>query len=163
MPLLDEKEGTIFIKKALSWTTETGYRIKPTKNKQKRKIEVSPDVFAALARQSKAQATNKLRLGDLYRKDLNLVFCAEDGHYYHPNMPTRWFPKFCEKIGITRLVFHSLRHTHASHLLAAGEDISYVSRRLGHSDIAITYNTYFHLIPKEKRKSLEEFEKRLKK
>lgn len=160
---IDEKAGTIFIKKALSVTKEKGYRIKPTKNKQKRKIEATPEVFAALAKQSKMQAARKLRLGEHYRKDLNLVFCAEDGYYYHPNMPTRWFPKFCEEIGITRLTFHCLRHTHASHLLASGEDISFVSRRLGHSDIIITYKTYFHLIPMEKRKALEEFENRLKK
>lgn len=160
---IDEKEGTIFIKKALSWTTATGYRVKPTKNKQKRKIEATPEVFAAFARQSKLLAAHKLRLGEHYRKDLNLVFCSEIGHYYHPNMPTRWFPKFCEDIGITRFTFHCLRHTHASHLLASGEDISFVSRRLGHSDIKITYNTYFHLIPQEKRKALEEFENRIKK
>ncbi|WP_371374924.1 site-specific integrase [Sporomusa aerivorans] len=159
---IDEKEGTIFIKKALSWTPTGGYRIKPTKNKQKRKIEATPEIFAALDRQTKAQAANKLRLGELYRKDLNLVFCNEEGYFYHPNIPTRWFPKFCEQIGINRFTFHCLRHTHARHLLSSGEDISFVSRRLGHSDIIITYNTYFHLIPKEIRKALEEFEKRLK-
>ncbi|WP_176772674.1 tyrosine-type recombinase/integrase [Sporomusa acidovorans] len=107
---VNEKEGTIFIKKALSVTKEKGYRIKPTKNKQKRKIEATPEVFTALAQQSKMQAAHKLRLGEHYRKDLNLVFCAEDGYYYHPNMPTRWFPNFCEKIGITRLTSHCLRH-----------------------------------------------------
>lgn len=39
-----------------------------------------------------------------------------------------------------------------------------VQSAIGHpkdldSDIAITYNTYFHLIPKEKWKPLEEFER----
>lgn len=160
---IDEKEGTIFIKKALSVTKEKGYRIKPTKNKQKRKIEATPEIFAALDKQFKMQAANRLRLGENYRKDLNLVFCAEDGYYYHPNMPTRWFPAFCEENGLTRLTFHCLRHTHASHLLASNEDISYVSKRLGHSNIVITFDTYFHFIPKEKRKALAEFEKRLKK
>ena len=160
---IDEKGSTIFIKKALSWTVETGYRIKPTKNKQKRKIEATPEIFTALNRQSKLQAANKLKLSDKYYKDLNLIFCREDGYYLYPNNLTKWFPKFCTEIGITRLTFHCLRHTHASHLLASGEDISYVSKRLGHSDISITYNTYFHLIPREKRKALKEFEKRLKK
>jgi integrase len=158
---IDQKEGTVFIKKALSWTPVGGYRIKPTKNKQKRKIEATPEVFAALDRQSKLQAANKLRLGELYRKDLDLVFCNEEGFYHHPNIPTRWFPKFCEQIGINRFTFHCLRHTHARHLLSSGEDISFVSRRLGHSDMVITYSTYFHLIPKESKRRLRNSKKDL--
>lgn len=122
------KKKALYSLKRLSLGTPVGgYRIKPTKNKQKRKIEATPKVFAALDRQSKLQAANKLRLGELYRKDLDLVFCNEEGFYHHPNIPTRWFPKFCEQIGINRFTFHCLRHTHASHLLSSGEDISFVS------------------------------------
>lgn len=160
---IDKNDGTIFIKKALSCTREAGYKVKSTKNKKKRKIEATTEVLAAFERESKKQAAHKLRLGENYNKKLNLVFCREDGYFLHPNTPTSWFPDFCTEIGITKLNFHCLRHTHASHLLAAGEDISYVSRRLGHSDIFITYSTYFHFIPLEKREALKEMEKRFKK
>lgn len=40
--------------------------------------------------------------------------------------------------------FHSLRHTHATKLIAAGVPIPNVSRRLGHSNITTTLNTYVH-------------------
>lgn len=40
---------------------------------------------------------------------------------------------------------HDLRHTHASWLLATGEDLFKVSRRLGHEDITTTSNIYGHL------------------
>jgi len=93
----------------------------------------------------------------------NLVFCWEDGSRIHPDTPSSWFPKFCESIPVTRLTFHCLRHTHASHLLAAGEDISYVSKRLGHSSITITYERYFHLIPMEQRKSLQDLDQKFNK
>jgi Phage integrase family len=43
--------------------------------------------------------------------------------------------------------FHSLRHTHASHLIAAGVDILTISRRLGHSSSTVTLNIYRHLMP----------------
>lgn len=48
---------------------------------------------------------------------------------------------------IEGLVTHSLRHTSASWLLAAGVPLWRVSRRLGHSSVAITEKTYAHLIP----------------
>lgn len=42
---------------------------------------------------------------------------------------------------------HDLRHSHASILLARGIPIHVVSRRLGHSNIQVTVNTYGHLMP----------------
>ncbi|PTE69914.1 integrase [Staphylococcus devriesei] len=41
---------------------------------------------------------------------------------------------------------HSLRHTHASMLLGKGFSIQYVSKRLGHSNIEITWRVYSHLL-----------------
>lgn len=43
--------------------------------------------------------------------------------------------------------FHSLRHTHATLLLAAGVPIIEVSRRLGHAKPSITLDLYGHAIP----------------
>lgn len=40
---------------------------------------------------------------------------------------------------------HDLRHTFASHYLAAGGDIFKLSRILGHSSVAVTEKTYAHL------------------
>lgn len=40
---------------------------------------------------------------------------------------------------------HLLRHTHATELVRAGWDLAFVQRRLGHSDIQTTGNTYVHL------------------
>jgi integrase len=41
--------------------------------------------------------------------------------------------------------FHSLRHTHASNLLANGADVVYVQRRLGHKNVEVTLNIYAHV------------------
>ncbi|HSE40228.1 MAG TPA: tyrosine-type recombinase/integrase [Acidobacteriota bacterium] len=40
-----------------------------------------------------------------------------------------------------------MRHTFASLLIANGESLAYVRDQLGHSSIALTVNTYTHLIP----------------
>lgn len=49
--------------------------------------------------------------------------------------------------------FHSLRHSHVALLLVDGVDIYAISKRLGHSDISTTANTYAYLIDEYKEKS----------
>lgn len=50
---------------------------------------------------------------------------------------------------------HALRHTFASMLFANDVDIKTISELLGHSDVAVTYNTYVHLINDQKRKAVK--------
>ncbi|MCI5775573.1 MAG: site-specific integrase [Aerococcus sp.] len=52
----------------------------------------------------------------------------------------------CQRAGIKEITFHGLRHTHCSLLLYRGVDIKYISQRLGHSDVSITYSIYAHVI-----------------
>ena len=52
-----------------------------------------------------------------------------------------------EVAGLSRIRFHSLRHTAASLLLAQGIHPRVVMEMLGHSTIALTMNTYSHVIP----------------
>ena len=49
------------------------------------------------------------------------------------------------KTGIAQIRAHMFRHTHATELIKAGWDMSYVQKRLGHKDIQTTLNTYVHL------------------
>jgi integrase len=44
---------------------------------------------------------------------------------------------------------HSLRHTHASALIAAGVDIVTISKRLGHAKPDITLRVYARLFKKD--------------
>jgi len=41
---------------------------------------------------------------------------------------------------------HTLRHTHASLLIFAGVSISSIAKRLGHSSVTTTQETYLHII-----------------
>ena len=52
------------------------------------------------------------------------------------------------------LDFHSLRHTHASNLLAAGVDPTYVQARLDHKNIENTLQIYSHVKKKMKDKNI---------
>lgn len=52
--------------------------------------------------------------------------------------------RMLQQLGIAHIGIHSLRHTFATNLIHSGVDIKVVSRLLGHSSVAITYNTYVH-------------------
>ena len=52
----------------------------------------------------------------------------------------------CIKANIPIITIHGLRHTHASLLLFAGVSIASVARRLGHSSMTTTQETYLHII-----------------
>ena len=59
----------------------------------------------------------------------------------------RRFDYFADKAGVKKIRIHDLRHSHASLLINKGQNILIVSKRLGHSDITQTLNTYSHLMP----------------
>ena len=51
------------------------------------------------------------------------------------------------RAGVPDIHFHDLRHTCATLLLTKGIHPKIVSEMLGHSSIAITLNTFSHVIP----------------
>jgi integrase len=48
---------------------------------------------------------------------------------------------------LPQIRLHDLRHSHATHLLAAGVHPKIAQERLGHSSISITLDTYSHVLP----------------
>ena len=58
---------------------------------------------------------------------------------------TRQWTEQVAAIGMPSVKLHSLRHTHASMLIAGGVDVLTVTR-LGHASPTITLNVYGHLI-----------------
>lgn len=49
---------------------------------------------------------------------------------------------------------HDFRHSHASLLISNNIPPTVVSHRLGHSDIAMTLNTYSHMLPDDENKAV---------
>ena len=88
-----------------------------------------------------------------------LVFQYSEGKQLYSANTNRYLSQLCDDIGIRKISFHSLRHTHASVLLYQGVSLMAVSRRLGHSNTATTQNIYIHIIKemenKEKSKILQ--------
>ncbi len=51
-----------------------------------------------------------------------------------------------ERVGISHIDIHALRHTFAIQLFANKVDIRVISKLLGHLDVSVTYNIYIHLM-----------------
>jgi integrase len=87
------------------------------------------------------------RLGDLY-EDQSLVFTTERGTLVNPTNPReRYFAPLLKKAGLPAFRFHDLRHTCATLLLSRNVNPKIVSEMLGHASIAITLDTYSHVLP----------------
>ena len=73
-----------------------------------------------------------------------------DSRPYHPTRLSREFSAFCKMNGF-HLTFHDLRHTFATMMIAGGTDVRTVASYLGHSNVAMTLNTYAEVDPDAKR------------
>lgn len=59
------------------------------------------------------------------------------------------FSSACKQSQVNQIRLHDFRHSHASYLISKGVSIVAVAKRLGHSNIEQTLNTYSHLLKNE--------------
>ncbi len=62
---------------------------------------------------------------------------------------------FAAAAELPHIRIHDFRHSHASLLVNEGINIQEIARRLGHSDVQMTWNTYSHLYPREEERAVE--------
>lgn len=63
--------------------------------------------------------------------------------------------KYAAAAGVKTIRVHDFRHSHASYLINSGVNILAVSKRLGHSTVTQTLNTYAHLYPDSESEVLQ--------
>lgn len=105
-----------------------------------------------LERWRERQAAMLAEAGGRQTADTPIV--SLDGTVTRPDRITAGFSALCSRLGLD-CTFHSLRHTHAAHLLRQGVDVKSLQRRLGHSSAAVTLNTYAHVLPGADERSAE--------
>lgn len=71
-----------------------------------------------------------------------------------PTTITRKKDEYCKLANVKKIRLHDFRHSHATLLLSQGVPITVISQRLGHSDIAMTLNTYSHLVLQDEDKAI---------
>ena len=112
----------------------------------KRSLALDPATLAALQEHKTQQEQERAQVGAAWM-DSGLVFTRPDGSPIHPDLITDWFRRLARAAGLPAIRLHDVRHSYASAALAAGVPAKVVSERLGHANIAITMDTYSHVLP----------------
>jgi integrase len=118
----------------------------PKTAKGRRSLALDPATVAALREHCTRQLEQRLAVGPRWQ-DSGLVFTWPDGRPIHPERFTRWFEQHARAAGLPKIRLHDVRHSYATAALAAGVPAKVVSERLGHATIAITMDTYSHVLP----------------
>jgi integrase len=159
----DTANGKVSLLRSLS-QTKAGLFFKTTKNKKGRTVSLPASTIPLLQQHRAHQEVFRRQFGPDYKCDLDLVFANPDGSPLLPNSISAAASALCRRIKLPKgTSLHTLRHSHGSHLLAAGMELPAVSARLGHSNPYVTATVYAHVLTgrdDEAAKIWDEFQKR---
>jgi integrase len=144
---VDLDAGRLRVELSLEETVAYGIRFKAPKTRNgRRTISLPAHVVAELRTHWRKQQEERLAIGLGKAPPDSQVLATFEGKPQSPNVITKGWPRAMAAVGMSGVTLHSLRHTHASMLIASGMDVLTISRRLGHGSPTITLRVYGHLI-----------------
>lgn len=138
-----------------------GAIFKGTKSGKKRFVTIGPSTLEVLERIRVRQVRLKEQLGPDY-KNHDLVFCSPEGMPLNPVYVSCRIGRLCRKLKLEGVKLHTLRHTHASELLADGMEVPAVSKRLGHASSQVTMAIYAHMVVGRDEEASDSWERKWK-
>lgn len=117
--------------------------IRHGKGDKARMVPIIPSVLRHLSRYL-SEARSQL----VQERTCQALFIGKAGGRISPAHLDRLMKRLRDKLGISPLSCHVLRHSCATHLMQAGVDIRYIQAFLGHSRIHTTQR-YLHLLTPE--------------
>jgi integrase len=145
---VDLEAGMLQVRRTLS-ITKDGPTFNPPKTaKGRRRVGLTTAAVVALNEHLRRQLAEVKALGDAY-EDQGLVFPGLKGQPLRPwSLTGGPYLRLLERAGLPKETrFHDLRHTCATLLLCQGVHPKLVQELLGHATIAITLDTYSHVLP----------------
>jgi integrase len=135
------------VRRALT-TARGGPRLAAPKTKgSRRRVSLTGAAAEALKGHLERQLEEIDQAGSLWQEN-GLVFVSETGAPLdRRDLTSRRFKPLLKRAGLPQIRFHDLRHTCATLLLTKNVNPKVVSEMLGHSSIAITLDTYSHVLP----------------
>ncbi len=141
---VDFEKSTINVNKATQYVSGYGTFEKSTKSDtSNRVIYITPTTLEILRKYKNEQEHQKLLLGSQWHNSTR-VFTTDKGKDMPTDRPYRMLKHVIKKYGLKDITFHALRHTSISLQISSGIQTQIISKRAGHSSIAITHNIYSH-------------------
>jgi integrase len=146
---VDLEGGAVSVRRTLT-RTDNGKRValgEPKTKKSRRTVRLTPEAVRVLREYLARQLGEIEVLGDSYG-DEGLVFTTQRGTPINPsNLRQRSLAPLLRKAELPPIRFHDLRHTCATLLLSRNVHPKLVQEMLGHATVAITLDTYSHVLP----------------
>lgn len=133
---VDLEANTLQVRRSLS----NGMFTTPKTAKSRRSVTLSQRAKDALISHRERQ------LGE-GNGDQEIVFASDIGEPLNRYHVRRQFKQLLRSAGLPQVRFHDLRHTCATVLLSKNVNPKIVSEMLGHATVAITLDTYSHVLP----------------
>jgi integrase len=159
---VDLEDGVIRVRRTLARHKGRLALGEPKTKRSRRTVQLTEAAVEALEGHFGRQMMQRDCLGDLY-EDQGLVFATQRGTLVNPtNLRKRSFEPLLEKAGLPAIRFHDLRHTCATLLLSKNVNPKIVSEMLGYATIAITLDTYSHVLPNMQKGAARALEETLR-
>jgi integrase len=141
------QDGRVEIARSLTQTKQVLEFKDPKTEDSVRVVSLPASAINALDVHRKRQQEFRQQYGPDYHADLDLILANPDGTALKPDSVSASVSALCRRLKLPKgLSLHTLRHSHGSHLLAAGMEITAVSERVGHSSVRVTADVYSHAI-----------------
>ena len=157
---LDLDAGTMRV----DWTIgrvddEWTWKPRPKSKAGERLMALDPATVAALKRHRARQLETRMAsAGDWHDTFTDhqgltrtgLCWTHADGRMVTPRVIYDRFIRLAAEAGLPRIRLHDVRHSYASAALSSATgwgDVKVISQRLGHSTVAMTVDTYAHVLP----------------
>jgi integrase len=141
------EDGSLQVRRTLAITKNGPVLTPPKTTGSRRSVKLTSKAIEALKRHLERQLGEIDRIGSLWSEN-GLIFASEKGEPINRhNLTRRSFKPLLKRAGLPQIRFHDLRHTCATLLLTRNVNVKIVSEMLGHSTIAITLDTYSHVLP----------------
>lgn len=141
-----EDYNKVFIRHSIEYNPNIKTFLKATKNPHsKRSVDVSPKLIHEI-KKYKSYLVNELKLD--IKDDTIILTYPKTKKPISDTKLRALFNEYIEKAGVPKIRMYDLRHTYVTTMMSEGFEIYAISKRIGHSDIQTTVNTYGHLSEK---------------
>jgi integrase len=158
---VDLDDGSLQVRRTLAITKNGSVFTSPKTGGSRRSVKLTQRATEALRSHLERQLGEIDGAGSLWSEN-GLIFASETGEPLDRRAVTKLkFNPLLKRAGLPEIRFHDLRHTCATLLLTRNVNPKIVSEMLGHSTIAITLDTYSHVLPNMRNQAAAAMEEAL--